>query len=50
MANDAKHLALPLTHAVIVSLKKVNGYLTLSMFLRFALASLLCFITLPYRE
>jgi hypothetical protein len=32
MANDAKHLALPLTHAVIVSLKKLNGYLTHSMF------------------
>jgi hypothetical protein len=26
MANDAKHLALPLTHAVIVSLRWVNGY------------------------
>jgi hypothetical protein len=26
MANDAKHLALPLTHAVFVSLKKVNGF------------------------
>jgi hypothetical protein len=24
MANDAKHLALPLSHAVIVSLKKVE--------------------------
>jgi hypothetical protein len=26
MANDAKHLALPLTHAVFVSLNKLNGY------------------------
>jgi len=26
MANDAKHHALPLTQALIVSLKKVNGY------------------------
>ena len=47
MANDAKHLALPLTHALIVSLKKVNGFPNV---FRFDLVSPLYFITLPYRE
>jgi hypothetical protein len=43
MANDAKHLALPLTHALIVPLKKVNGFPDVFCF---ALASPLYFITL----
>jgi hypothetical protein len=43
MANDAKHLALPSTHAVFVSLKKVNGFPNVFCF---ALASPLYFITL----
>jgi len=43
MANDAKHLALPLTHAVFVSLKKLNGFPNV---FRFALVSPLYFITL----
>jgi hypothetical protein len=46
MANDAKHHALPLTHAVIDSLKKVNGYSDGSFIVPLLLlSSLLCFIT-----
>jgi hypothetical protein len=42
--------ASPNHQALIVSLKKVNGFQTLSMSLRFDLASPLYFITLPFRE
>jgi hypothetical protein len=41
MANDAKHLALPLPHAVIVYFNKVNGFPNV---FHFDLASPLYFI------
>jgi hypothetical protein len=47
MANDAKHLALPLTHAVIVSFKKVNGFPNGSCDILMAHSMFLCFFFLP---